>query len=53
MALNVALELSFEQLISTLNKKLVMELTSIRLKAPPAPRISLAALIAEVRPSEG
>ena len=52
MALNFALELSFEQLISTLNKKLSMELASIRLKVPPAPRTSMVAMIAEVRSSE-
>jgi len=52
MALDVALELSVEQLISALNKKFSIEFTGIRSKVPPVSRTSVAALIAEVRSGE-
>ena len=52
MALDVALELSVEQLISALNKKLFIEFTGVRSKVPPVSRTSVAALTAEVRSGE-
>ena len=52
MALDVALELSVEQLISALNEKLFTEFTSIRSKVPHASRTSVAALTTEVRSGE-
>ena len=52
MALDVALELSVEQLISALNKKLSIEFTGVRSKVLPVSRTLAAALTAEVRPGE-
>jgi len=52
MALDVVLELSVEQLISALNKKLFIEFTDVRSKVPPVSRTSVAALTAEVRSGE-
>jgi len=52
MALDVALELSVEQLISALNKKLSIEFTGVRSKVPPVSRTLVAALTAEVRSGE-
>ena len=42
-------ELSVEQLISALNKKLFIELTTVQSKVPPASRTFTAASTAEVR----
>jgi len=52
MALDVALELSVEQLISALNKKLLIEFTAVESKVPPLSRTSVAALTTEVRSGE-
>lgn len=53
MALDVTLGLSVEQLFSALNKKLIVELASIRLKVPFTPRTSVVAtLTAEVQSGE-
>lgn len=52
MALDAALELSVEQLISVLNKKIFMECTRIQSRAAPASRTLVAALTAEVRLGE-
>ena len=52
MALDVALELSVEQLISALNEKLFTEFASVRSKVPPASRTSVAGLTAKVRSGE-
>ena len=49
MAFDIAQELSIEQLISTLNKKLFLELTNVQSKAPPVSRTSVPRLTAEVR----
>ena len=48
MSLDVALELSIEQLISALNKKIFMEFTKIQSRAAPASRTLVAGLTAEV-----
>jgi len=48
MALDAALELSVEQLVSALNKKIFMECTRVQLTAAPATRTLVAALAAEV-----
>jgi len=52
MALDIALELSVEQLISALNKKLFIEFTGVESKVPPVSRTSVAALKTEVRSGE-
>lgn len=52
MAFDAALELSVEQLISVLNKKIFMECTRVQLTVAPATRASVAALTAEVRRDE-
>ena len=49
MALDVALELSVEQLISALNKRLLIEFTGVESKVPPLSRTSAAALTTEVQ----
>jgi len=49
---DAALELSVEQLIAVLNKKLFMECTQVQAAVPPASRILVAALAAEVRPQD-
>ena len=52
MALNVALELSVEQLVSALNKKIFMECTRVQSRAAPVSRTLVEALMAEVRLGE-
>ena len=52
MALDVALELSVKQLISALNKRLLIEFTDVESKVPPLSRTSAAALTTEVRSGE-
>jgi len=52
MAFDAALELSVEQLVSVLNKKIFMECARIQLTAAPTTRTSVAALTAEVRHGE-
>ena len=52
MAFDIAQELSVEQLISTLNKKLFLELTNVQSKMPPVSRTSVPTLAAEVRSGE-
>jgi len=49
---DAALELSVEQLITVLNKKLFMECTQVQAAVPPVSRILVAALAAEVRPQD-
>jgi len=49
MVPDAALELSVEQLISALNKKLFMECTQVQAGMPPIPRAPVATLTAEVR----
>jgi len=46
---DAALELSVEQLISALNKKLFMECTRVQAAMPPMSRALVATLTAEVR----
>ena len=52
MTPDAALELSLEQLLSVLDKKLSGECARIRSKMPPPSRTSVAALTAEVRSQE-
>ena len=52
MALEAALELSIEQLISALNKKIFMECTRVQSVMPPTSRALVATLTTEVRSSE-
>jgi len=52
MAFDAALELSVEQLVSVLNKKIFMDYTRVQLTAAPTTRASVAALTAEVRHGE-
>ena len=52
MALDAALKLSIEQLISALNKKIFMECSNVQLMAAPTSRALAAALTAEVRPGD-
>ena len=49
---DVAHELSIEQLIEALNKKLFTEFTGIQPAMPPVPRVLVAKLTAEVRSNE-
>ena len=49
MASNAALELSVEQLISALNKKLFMECTRVQVAMPPMSQALVATLNAEVQ----
>ena len=49
MTLDATLELSVEQLVSVLNKKIFMECTRVQLMAPPASRGLVATLATEVR----
>jgi len=49
MVPDAALELSVEQLISVLNKKLFMECTRVQAAIPPIPRAPVTTLTAEVR----
>jgi len=49
MVPDAALELSVEQLISALNKKLFMEYTQVQAGIPPIPRARVATFTAEVR----
>ena len=48
MALDVTLELSVEELISALNKKMFMEYTRVRSAMPPVSRTLVATLATEV-----
>jgi len=49
MVPDAALELSVEQLISALNKKLFMECTRVQAAMPPVSRVPVAKLTAEVQ----
>jgi len=49
MVPDAALELSVEQLISALNKKLFMECTRVQAAIPPMSRAPVATLTAEVQ----
>jgi len=50
--LDTVLELSVEQLVTALNKKLLMECTRVQSAVPPPSRAFVATLTAEVRPNE-
>jgi len=50
MVPDAVLELSVEQLISALNKKLFMECTRVQAAIPPKSRALVATLTGEVRP---
>lgn len=52
MVPDAILELSVEQLVSTLNKKLFMECTRVQAKVPPISRDSVAKVAVEVRAQE-
>jgi ACT domain-containing protein len=49
VVLDVVLELSVEQLIDALNKKLFMECTRVQAQVPPISRDSVARVAIEVR----
>ena len=52
MTLDPILELSVEQLVRTLNEKLLMEYTRVQAAVPPLSRALVATLTLEVRSSE-
>ena len=52
MTIDAALELSVEQLISALNKKIFMECTRVQSMTAPTSRALVATLTAEVRLDE-
>jgi len=52
MTPDAALELSIEQLVGTLNKKLFMECTRVQSAMPPASRALVVTLTHEVRSQE-